>query len=362
MSDSARAYRVVDGERIDGTWRSVFVHNGDYHLADLVVYADGVIDCWGEITLEELREHLRTGWVTLAPGAGATGNAGFAHWRFAEPQAWITADEFFAEVADEIERLAGRPTVSARCLAALDRFLGDPTEGNRLELRAAYLAVPAHLRQYLCHDMDHKDWPLRVLITEIGEPLHGAPDGDPVTEAWRADALRYFARREKTAARLAARDTADGPAAPQSPTVLLTYGPHVLRAEYPAPIDVGGRQYPTVTHAYWALSVADADLHDAVQAAATVLDARRLAEAARRRNGWAEARVAVMAALLRAKFAQHPALAEELLATGDGRIEYTYGESDFWSSGQPGRGWLGRLLELVRAELAAERNGLTFTT
>jgi len=41
MTGSARAYRIVDGERVEGTWRSVFVHNGDFHLADLVVYADG---------------------------------------------------------------------------------------------------------------------------------------------------------------------------------------------------------------------------------------------------------------------------------------------------------------------------------
>jgi predicted NAD-dependent protein-ADP-ribosyltransferase YbiA (DUF1768 family) len=66
-----------------------------------------------------------------------------------------------------------------------------------------------------------------------------------------------------------------------------------------------------------------------------------------------------MAALLRAKFAQHPPLAEALLATGDGGIDYAFGESDFWNTDERGRGWLGRLLELIRAELAADRNGLT---
>jgi predicted NAD-dependent protein-ADP-ribosyltransferase YbiA (DUF1768 family) len=136
--------------------------------------------------------------------------------------------------------------------------------------------------------------------------------------------------------------------------------PHVLRAEYPAAIDVDGLRYPTVTHAYWALSVDDADVRDAIRGASTVLEVRALAVAARRREGWADARTAVMAALLRAKFAQHPPLAEALLATGEGRIDYAFGESDFWNTGERGRGWLGRLLELIRAELAAERNGLTF--
>jgi predicted NAD-dependent protein-ADP-ribosyltransferase YbiA (DUF1768 family) len=394
----ARAYRIVDGERIDGTRRSVFVHNGDYHLADLVVYADGVIGCWGEMTLPELRDHLRTGWVTLRPEAGAIGDAGFARWRFTEPQSWLTVDDFVAEIADEIERLAGRPTTADRCQAALDRYRHDPSEDNRLALRAAYLEVPTHLRQYLCFDMDRKDWPIRVLITENGAPVYGTSaegdDDDLVTAEWRADVLRHLARRERAVARVAVRDTADGPAAPRSATVLLAQGyngnfshrespgtpgdvgqqsnlgqqggrpgppgPDALRAEYPAAIDVGGLRYPTVTHAYWALSVDDANVRDAIRGASTVLEVRALAVAARRRDGWAEARTAVMAALLRAKFAQHPPLAQALLATGDGRIDYAFGESDFWNTDERGRGWLGRLLELIRAELIADHNGLTF--
>ena len=63
-----------------------------------------------------------------------------------------------------------------------------------------------------------------------------------------------------------------------------------------------------------------------------------------------------MAELLRAKFAQHPEHAETLLATGDGRIEYTSMGSRYWNAhrGQ-GRNWMGRLLELIRSEIAAQR-------
>jgi predicted NAD-dependent protein-ADP-ribosyltransferase YbiA (DUF1768 family) len=377
MADAAGAYRIVDGERIDGTRRSVFVHNGDFHVADLLVYADGVIDCWGEMTFAELREHLRTGWVTLRPEPGATGRTDSARWQFTEPQSWVTADDFAAEIADEIERLAGRPTTTDRCRAALDRYARDPTEDNRLALRAAYLEVPAHLRQYLAFDMDRKDWAIRVLITEIGAPVHDTSadwdEDDLVTAEWRADVLSSLAKRERTIARVDARDTADGPAAPRSATVSLVDGytgnfgqqggqpgPEALRAEYPAAIDVGGLRYPTVTHAYWALSVDDVDVQDAIRRASSVREVRELALAARRKDGWSTGRTAVMAALLRAKFAQHPPLAEVLLATGDARIVYAFGESDFWNTDERGRGWLGRLLELIRAELVADRNGLTF--
>jgi predicted NAD-dependent protein-ADP-ribosyltransferase YbiA (DUF1768 family) len=57
-----------------------------------------------------------------------------------------------------------------------------------------------------------------------------------------------------------------------------------------------------------------------------------------------------MAALLRDKFERHPAMAATLLGTGDARLLYNDRSSKYWSSG--GANWLGRLLELVRSELA----------
>ena len=59
-------------------------------------------------------------------------------------------------------------------------------------------------------------------------------------------------------------------------------------------------------------------------------------------------------AALRAKYTQHKDLAKALLAT-DGRIEYANGIDGFWTSYRGGRNWIGRLLELVRAELRARR-------
>ena len=66
-----------------------------------------------------------------------------------------------------------------------------------------------------------------------------------------------------------------------------------------------------------------------------------------------------MARLLRAKFAQHPELAQTLLATGDGRIEYTSVGWLYWNAAQRSRGrnWMGRLLELIRSEIAAQQAG-----
>jgi hypothetical protein len=69
-----RTYRVVDGEQIPGTWRHVFIHNGGtYFLADLLIYADGLIDCWDHVDLDGLREKLKSGWVATEPPNGGPG-------------------------------------------------------------------------------------------------------------------------------------------------------------------------------------------------------------------------------------------------------------------------------------------------
>lgn len=60
-----------------------------------------------------------------------------------------------------------------------------------------------------------------------------------------------------------------------------------------------------------------------------------------------------MASLLRAKFTRHPSPARALLDTGDATIVYDDSDSAFWGDrGGRGRNWTGRLLELVRSELA----------
>src|SRR5262245_21231187 len=94
-----RTYRVVDGERIEGTWRHVFIRNGDYFLTDLLVYADGAIWCWEWVDLDGLREKLRDGWVATTLEAEARASAhDLASWRLGDPASWITADELLGEV------------------------------------------------------------------------------------------------------------------------------------------------------------------------------------------------------------------------------------------------------------------------
>ncbi|WP_406376023.1 NADAR family protein [Streptomyces sp. NBC_00647] len=370
MSAQHPTYRHVDGERIPGTTRHAFIRNGsDYYLTDLIVYADGLIDCWGLVGVADFEEKLRSGWVatTLEQGARASIHH-VASWRFDAPESWVTPEMLLGEVRDTIDELNGRPDSTERCREAADTYLADPTEERRRHLFDAYLAIPEHLRHYALGDMDNKDRPLQVLAVGVGGRMPRG--GEAVTEKMHASALAYFARHGELRTEQEARTEIFGPAEPVAPAVRLAHtvfpegwpddpGLLALRNEYPCRIQARGVEYPDVERAYLALSTDDETRQQAVLAAENNYAARRTAEAAPPRPGWGQARLAVMAELMRAKYAQHPALAELLLSTGDATILYSTADSYYWSEGgQRGRNWAGRLLELIRGELAAEAAGI----
>ncbi|MFF4542576.1 NADAR family protein [Streptomyces aureus] len=367
MPSNRITHRTADGVRIPGTWRHVFIRNGEhYFLTDLFIYADGLIDCWGLVTIEEFEEKLRTGWVaTSLPEGGEASADELAEWKFSEPQSGRTPELMLAEVRDTIDQLNGRPDSTDRCLAAVDVFLADRTEENRAAARAAFLAIPTPQRRYALADMDRKDEPLRVLVAGPGGQTYKAVD-PPVTQEIYDRALAYFEERARWRAERPPRVPADGPVASHAPAVQLYQSPAGkpvddpgrlgLRNDYPAPITVGEISYPSVAHAYWALSAAQPEARSAIATAETASAARKLATGVPRHEGWEHVRTAVMTRLLRAKYDQHPELAEILLATDDATVLYDDLQSAFWGDNAGrGRNWAGRLLEHVRSELHAQR-------
>jgi len=364
-------HRTADGVRVPGTWRHAFIRNGGtFFLTDLFIYADGLIDCWGLVTIEEFEEKVRSGWVAASLPDGAEADAHeLAHWKFSQPRSSLTPDALVAEVRDTIDQLNGRPDSTGRCLKAVDTFLADRTEENRTAARAAFLAIPRTQRRYTLGELDRKDSPLRVLVAGPGGQT-SIPHDQPITQEVYDRAVAYFEDQARARAERPTRLPADGPAAGYAPAVKLELsypndqaaepGKHGLRNDYPAPITVGELSYPSVTHAYWALSVAQPEIQAAIAAADTSLAARKLAVGAQRREGWEHARAAVMTSLLRAKYDQHPDLAEILLATDDATVIYDDADSAFWGDNiGRGRNWTGRLLELVRSEIHAQRTGIS---
>nr|WSX75536.1 NADAR family protein [Streptomyces sp. NBC_00899] len=363
-------YRMVDGERIDGVWCHVWRRSrwdSRYFIDDLIVFADGAIRCEERTDLSGLEKLLASDRIAVTePGAPTLPD---------EPSKWLsrrseplTPEGFLREVADKIEELNGRPTAGQRCWDAIQHFQQEPSELNRTLLRDAYVAVPPHRRIYVLGDMDRQDRPLRILLTEIGVAVDG--DGPTVTADMHQEALAYFRRVDEGVAREQERRAvldADDPTEAGRPTVIShetvfpqgwpeELGLFVLRNEYPAQIVFAGETYPSVLHGYWALSAADAADHKRIREAPSAREAHDLGGRVARRSDWPSIRLAVMGRLLRAKFTQHPEVAEILLFTGDARISYTgLSDSPFWRDVPDGRGrnWMGRLLELVRSELVA---------
>ncbi|WP_418961046.1 DUF7638 domain-containing protein [Streptomyces tritici] len=329
-----KIFREVDGERIPGVSRPAFLRNGDHHyLVQLGIYADGMVDCWGLVTLEEFAADVRRGRIVtrFEEGMRAAVHA-TVEWEFGRVLSGnLTPESLIAEVRDDIDDLNGRLDSTARAWLAVDAFRAEPTEERRAALRAAYEQIPEHERHMALADHSVGDGPLYDLAMGIG------PE---VTEDQYRESLAYFEEEWGDPRACPAPVAVPGP----DPTVLLAPWPPgrgapqppglaVLRNEWPAPIRVGGTEYASVSEAWAALDPP------------------------------AQARTAVMAALLRAKYERHPELAAVLTGTGTARIHWRADWSDpddgFWGC-EPadGRNWMGRLLELVRDELRLSELGL----
>jgi ribA/ribD-fused uncharacterized protein len=127
---------------------------------------------------------------------------------------------------------------------------------------------------------------------------------------------------------------------------------------YPAPVEVGGRIWPTAEHALLAAQFPTDAAADAIRAAPTgALHHIAGTFAPDERAGWWRVREACLYEAMHAKFAQHAALRAELRATGGKTL--VLADADQWAGmsavgGIPtGRNHVGECLMRVRAELAS---------
>jgi len=169
MSD--RIYRDSGGRRIPGVSLRIYIHNGDKHyLADLKVFQDGMVDCWGLIPFDALREKVDSGWVvTTLPEGARVSIYPLGDFSVSDVFNLTTEEDLLLEVADHIEALNGRPTSEHRCLTVLRAYKDAPTEEHKSRLREAYEAIPSHKRQFVLGDMDLKDLPIRMIVYGPGE-------------------------------------------------------------------------------------------------------------------------------------------------------------------------------------------------
>ena len=127
---------------------------------------------------------------------------------------------------------------------------------------------------------------------------------------------------------------------------------------YPSAISDGYTTFPTVEHYFQACKCEYMDDYDAIAAAPTPGQAKRLGRQAVLRDDWEQNKLNVMETALRKKFAI-PKLREQLLATGDAYLV----EGNFWHDNAwgdcgcekckhtHGQNNLGKLLMKIRTDI-----------
>ena len=124
---------------------------------------------------------------------------------------------------------------------------------------------------------------------------------------------------------------------------------------HPAPFTYNGQTWPTVEHAFQAAKFPDApELQEKIRRTPTPAGAKiKGRRGAPLRPDWEEIKVPLMLELLRAKFAQHPPLAEALKATAPAQLREVSRSDSFWACGPNGCGknQMGNLLHQVRKDI-----------
>lgn len=164
-NESEGIYREENGQIILGVSHLIFISNAGYHLTELKIYADGMIDCWEMVTFEEFKNKVDSGWVVSElPEVAEVSAFPLGSFTATDTINAIKPEELIKEVADIIDKLNDRPTTSDICQKAFEKYQKEPNEANKQRLKEAYESIPEHNRIYVLGDMNQKDNPIRSVI------------------------------------------------------------------------------------------------------------------------------------------------------------------------------------------------------
>lgn len=123
----------------------------------------------------------------------------------------------------------------------------------------------------------------------------------------------------------------------------------------PFPITLQGKVWPTSEHYFQAQKFAGTEHEEAIRLEKSPMIAARMGRDRKNplRADWESVKDEIMREAVRAKFTQHAALREALLATGDAKLVEHTGNDSYWGDGGDGSGknMLGQILMFVRQEL-----------
>jgi hypothetical protein len=156
-----RTYREEGGKLIRGVILQAVMRNMRHLttgtpificVTDTVkVYEDSMVACWELTNLDGFRQKVHQGFVLTSLPDGAQvylGDAGI-HLTAMQVSATVVPDDYIVQVEDAVRALQGEATTDDLCGQAFAAYQRDPTDDVRARLRAAYEAVPQHLREFL---------------------------------------------------------------------------------------------------------------------------------------------------------------------------------------------------------------------
>jgi len=102
------------------------IHNRDYHYAEISVYSDGLIDCWGCVDLALFKQKLDQGWVMAqAPVGGTVSIYGLGKAKIGD-SSWKGTSTTLLEHAEQIIE-----TLNPNRISIVDENLRNITHGFR---------------------------------------------------------------------------------------------------------------------------------------------------------------------------------------------------------------------------------------
>jgi len=141
-----------------------------YSLVSINIFADSIIEISGietpkQLKIEDFKNLVRTGEIlTEIPINSQVEIYGLGKCILGECFYSEDINEKVNEIEDIISELNGNKTSSEICKEFYDKYLIEPSNNNKELLKNSYERIPEHLRIYVLHDMDNKDWPIRNII------------------------------------------------------------------------------------------------------------------------------------------------------------------------------------------------------
>ncbi len=157
-----RIYRDVNGKQVEGKVFWVIVNNFNYWLAQLVVYGDGMVDCWGLMNKKELLEKLHSGWIRIDLPDDCDLFIGLSRVSIKEFFPEKNIEDFIKELDEAILELSGQKSNRFLCIELFKKYLLDSNSYNFNELKDKFDKLPKHSR-VLFEYVYHKD-PLYKLM------------------------------------------------------------------------------------------------------------------------------------------------------------------------------------------------------